>query len=469
MLETNLESEHVDEDRKHAGRFWRETLWAFISSVTFVALFPVAVGAQTASPGALAPAQGAGFGTGVQTPLRFAGETAPENQVSLSMGASTFYDDNVLARNSDRLSDEAVSFNSNLNILRQTERVTIDFDYVPFFLLYRQIDQYDRLNHSANLSMTFRLTSRFSLGLHDTFSYQNGVYPSLTGEQILSGPASPTALNLSLVPPTVRTLSNSSGLDLTFTKSRRTSLTLSGGYNQQKFGSQMVAGEELYNSRGFSGGLQYQYRVTEHTSFGLLLLHQDSTFRGGEILGNNLRSQIESVYISVESRLSPTLSVTIFGGPQYVRTIGGSAPGAGTTGQFQGAAGGSITKEVHKTAFDLSAQRTVTSGGGLYTQVIGTTANFGVRRRLVGRWEAAMHGGGARADASLFQIAHGRTDSLTGGIDFSRPLRGGSVFRISYVTMHQLSGGTLPISADFDRNMVTISFDYRLRAIPLGR
>lgn len=432
-------------------------------------MFPVGLAAQTAPPVSGAPPQASVYGTGVRTPLQFAGETAPENQVSLSMGASPFYDDNVLASNSDRLSDEAVSLNSDLNISRQTERTTINFDYVPFFVLYRQIDQYDRLNHSANLSMAFRLTSRFTLGLNDAFSYENGVYPSLTGQGILSGTASPTALNQMIFAPTTRTLSNMPGLDLTFVKSRRTSLTLSGGYNQRKFGGQSGANQPLYNSSGMSGSLQYQYRVTDHTNFGLLILHQDTTYQGGGILGSRQRSQIESTFLSVGSRLSPTVNVTVFGGPQYLRVIGGSAAGAGTTGQFQGAGGGSITKEVRKTALNLSLQRSVSDGGGLYTSVINNNATFGVRRRLVGRWEANWQGGAARVDASLFQIAHGRTDSLTGGIDFSRPLGGGSVFRISYVTMHQLSSGTLPILADFDRNVVTLSFDYRLKAIPLGR
>jgi hypothetical protein len=387
------------------------------------------------------------------------------------MGASALYDDNIFQNNLERLSDEAVSLSSQFNIMRQTEHVTINFGYMPFFLLYWRNSQFDRLNHSANLSMNFQLTPRFSLGLHDTFSYLNGAYPSLTlsGQQILSGPTSPTALNQSIFTPTVRTLSNSSGLDLTFTKSRRTSLTLSGGYNQQKFGTTAVAGQQLYGSSGLSGGLQYQYRITEHTSFGLLLLHQDSTFRGGDVFGSSLRSQSESAFVSLATRMSPTVTLTIFGGPQYVHTIGQSSAGASIAGQFLGAGGGSITKEVQKTAFDLSVQRTITSGNGLYTLVIATTASFGVRRGLVGRWEAAMHGGAARADASLSQFAHGRTDSLTGGIDFSRPLRGGSVFRISYETIHQLSKGALPISADFDRNQVTIGFDYQLKAISLGR
>jgi hypothetical protein len=465
MLEKNLESKYRIGERQYAGRSWRKSLWLVMSSVTFVALFPFGLWAQAGS----SPAQAGGFGTGAQTPLRFGGESAPNNQVSLSMGASTLYDDNVFSIGSQRVSDEAVSLSSQLNMMRQTEHVTINFGYTPFFMLYRQNSQFDRLNHAASLSMNFQLTPRFSLGLQDTFSYLDGIYPTLTGQEILSGSASPTALNQAIVPPTARTLSNTGGMNLTFTKTRRTSLTLSGGYTQQKFGSQAIAGQQLYSSRGFSGGLQYQYRVTEHTNFGLLLLHQDSTYTGGEVFGNRLRSQSESAFLSIGSHLSNSVSVTIFGGPQYVRTIGATVPGAGIAGKFLGAGGGSITKEVHKTALNLSVQRTVSSGGGLYAEVVQTSADFGVRRRLVGQWEAGVHGMGARVDTSLFQGTPGNTESLTGGIDFSRPLRGGSALRISYENMHQLSGGTLPISADFLRNEVTISFDFRLKAIPLGQ
>jgi hypothetical protein len=384
------------------------------------------------------------------------------------LGVSTFYNDNILQRNSQRLSDEAVSFESHLTLSRQTENLTISFDYLPYFLLYRQVTQFDRLNHNADLNLAYRLGSHFNLGLHDTFSYQNGVFQSLTGQQIMSGLGSPTALNQTILPYTIRTLSNSSGLDLTYVKSHRTSLTLTGGYNQQKFGNQVVAGQPLYNSWGVSGGFQYQYLVTEHSSFGLLLLHQDSTFSGGKVLGNNLRFQMESAVVSVGSRLSPTVTVTIFGGPEYVRIIGPSAAGAGIAGQFQPTGGGSITKEVRKTALDLSVQRSVSGSGGLYALVKSTTGSFGVRRRLVGRWEASLQGGAARADTSLLQFASGRTDALTGIFGLDRPLSRDATLRVSYETMHQLSRGA-QVSANFDRNQVTISFDYQLKAIPLGR
>jgi hypothetical protein len=142
---------------------------------------------------------------------------------------------------------------------------------------------------------------------------------------------------------------------------------------------------------------------------------------------------------------------------------------AGVAKGFYGSGGGSITKEVRKTALTFSAQRAVSDGGGLYTSVISTSAILGVRRRLVGRWEADLHGGAARADTSLSQLTNEKSDALTGGIDFMRPLRNGSLLHISYATMHELNTSALPVFRGFDRNQVSIGFDYRLKTTPLGR
>jgi hypothetical protein len=386
----------------------------------------------------------------------------------LSLGVSGLYDDNVFARNSLRAGDEAVFFDSRLGITRQTKRLTATFDYTPFYPLYRRFDQFDRLSHAADLGLTYRLTSNFFLGLRDTFSYEYGAYPSLTGQPIFSGPGSPTALNQSILPYTTRALANVSGLDLTYVKSRRTSLTLSGGYNQRKFSSHKT-GQPLYNSNGENGGLTYQYRVTEQTSLGLLLLHQDYTYRGGAVFGNVLRSQIESTFLSVGSLLSPSVSVTVFGGPQYIRTVGHVSAASGISGHFQGGGGGSITKQLRATALNLSFQRIISDSGGLYTDVTFTNAVLGVRRRLAGRWEAYWQGGGARVDTSLFSFATGRTSGLTSSFGIDRPFSRGSMFHISYDTTHQLSKGNLPIGANFDRNRVMAGIDYQLKAIPLGR
>ena len=87
----------------------------------------------------------------------------------------------------------------------------------------------------------------------------------------------------------------------------------------------------------------------------------------------------------------------------------------------------------------------------------------------MGHWETDLHGGASRSDASLFQNVNGKIDTLVGGIVFSRPLGGGAVFHASYDTIHQLSKGTLPVSASLDRNQVAIGFDYQFKPLPLGR
>jgi len=449
-------------------RIWGEARRTLFCSLTFAALFPLALMAQTTLPVTSATPEAAIYGTGIQAPLRFEGESLPGNQVSFSAGTSAFYDDNVLARNSERLSDEAVSFDSHIGIARHSENLMLSFDYTPYFVLYRQINQYDRANHAGNLNLAYRLTSRVVLGLHDIISYQNGLYPTLTGDQILSGAPSPTALDQGIVPYTVRTLSNAAGLDLTFVKSPRTSLTFSGGYNEVKYGSQ-TANQPLYNGNGFSGGVTLQHRATEHTSFGLILLHQDNTYQGGQVFGYRLRSQIESTLLSVGSRLSPTVAVAVFGGPQFVRTVGQAPAEGGIEGNLQAAGGGSITKEVRKTALNLSLRRAVSGSGGLYTTVKNTNATFGVRRQLIGRWEADFHAGAAQQDASLFKLGNGRTDGLVGGINISRPVLHGSMFHIAYDSMHELSRGNLPIFANFDRNQIAVGIDYQFKALPLGR
>jgi hypothetical protein len=468
MLKENLDLECDSEEGRSAAGFWTEALRALISSLAFVTLLPAGLAAQAASSTAMGAPQATVYGGGFQSPLQFAGQSAPVNQVSLSLGTSFFYDDNVLAMGSYGVGDEAFSCNSTLGITRQTEHLTASFNYTPFFLFYRTFNQFDRLNHTGGLNLGYKLTSRVILGLHDSASYQTGDYASLAEPQLLAGPPSPTALNQVVIPYTTRTLYNLAGLDLTFAKSQRTSLAFSADYNQSKFGQQTAA-QSLYSGNGVSGGLTFQYRVTEHTSFGTLLLHQDSTYKGGQVFGDRLRTQVESAVLSVASRLSPTVSVTVFGGPQYVRTIGAVSLGASLAGNFQPSGGGSITKQVRKTALDLSFQRSVSSSAGLYASAINTTATLEVRQRLVGRWEADLQGGASQIDTSLFRLTNEKTDALNGGITIDRPVSRGSVFHISYFTWHQTSSGNLPNPFNLGRNQVAVGIDYQFKALPLGR
>ncbi len=468
MRDTNLESGLTGRDWKLKCRCGRENLRAFKFLAAVIVLFPLSLAAQTTSSSAASSDRGSGYGTSVNHALQFAGENTPENLVSLGFGAAGFYDDNVLSTNVDRVGDEALSLSPHFGVSRQTENLSLNFNYTPFFLLYRQLSKFDQFNQSANLDLTFRLAPRFILGLRDSFGFRYGDYPSLYGAPITSGPISPTDLNQLITPFTARILSNMTGLDLTFVKSRRTSFTFSGGYNLGRYGNESGVSGALYDYKGEFGSVQFNYRATEHTTLGLSVVHADSIYNAGADFYQ--RAQTESAFFSVESQLSPTLSVTANGGPQYVHSPGQSPAEGGLQEGIYGAGGGSITKEARKTALTVSFQRSASDAGGLYATVISNTAMFGARRRLVGLWQTGLHGGVGQVHDLVSQGATNyKTDYLVVGIDFRRPIRNRSDFHISYDTMHEMYKGALPAFYGFDRNQVTVGVDFQLKGISLGQ
>ena len=333
--------------------------------------------AQTAS----SPSAVGGLATGVQTPLKFGGASAPSSLASFNLGVSTLYDDNIYQNNLERVGDEELSINSQARIVRQTAGTNLDFDYAPFFNLYRQHSEFNQVNQAASLSFTSALSSRWTLGLHDRFSYINGAYPTLGNQQIPAGPPSPTALNEAVLTPTVRTLSDAGGADLTFSESNRTSLTLSGTYNQQKFSGQTAANQQLYSSRAFSGGVQYQYRVTERTNLGVTVLHQDSTFSGGEIFGSNLRTQTERCFLRWGQRSPPAFRLRFLADRITFTRLAVSCPGRRSQANFACRRWqhhqGSSPDRLQSCRGEIAS-----SGGGLYPETVQTTASLGVRRRL---------------------------------------------------------------------------------------
>ena len=272
MLEKNFEFRQFGRKRKSADRNQYAALGVIACCLLLAALFPIPAAAQSASQSALAPVQGAAYGTGMQTPLRYDGEQVLENAAALTVGASAFYDDNVQATNANRVADEALSLNANFAVQKQSSHLTFNFDYQPFFLIYRQTSGYDRLNHAANVNLAYRLSPRVILGLHDVFTFENGVLPSLSGQSLAGGPLPPNGLNQGIFPYTTRTLTNTGGAALTFVKSRRHSFTFSADYNQLELGSSSGSGGAgpLYNGLGVSAGLEYQYRITDHITFGVL-------------------------------------------------------------------------------------------------------------------------------------------------------------------------------------------------------
>jgi hypothetical protein len=234
---------------------------------------------------------------------------------------------------------------------------------------------------------------------------------------------------------------------------------------------QQVSGlGNLGNTEERQAGLLYQHRISPHTSLGSNYLFEDIRF------GSDSRTLVHSAFLSYAQQVSPSLTVSVFGGPQYSRlhevVILPVGPFRFQIPVFQAgwnwAIGGTLTKRLDKTAFELSVQRQVSSGGGLLGAVVGSSVGASVRRRLPGRWDAGWSAGYA-INRSLGTFFQGRYQSLTAGTGFEHSLTEKLSVRVGYDFLYQRGSGQSSLFGNLDRDLLSVQLSYQFRQIALGR
>jgi hypothetical protein len=444
--------------------------------IFFVFLMPLSLWAQAPASSSSSPKGPTPYGNGEQPTLSYAGETLPRNLLYLSLDSETIYDDNVLNTNKLRKGDVGFGLGPRLATLHRRKHLDFGFDYHPYFMLYHRTPQYNRLDQSLGLDLNYRYSPRLGLRLRDSFSYQTGIYQPRSSEEFIPGLGSPTSLNGSVFTPLARERMNQARLDVIYQKSGRTTFMLFGDLEQRQFKGQAAGGGNLYDTQGRMGGLDSVYRLTAHTSLGALYLFQRMTF------GETSRTIAHSVLPSFAWQVSPGVALEFFGGPQYARVrdrlrlvipLGPGVDLIFTQNLFRtewhGAGGGSLSKRSDKTAFQISAQRIVTDGGGLLTSVTNSTVNVELRRRLMRRWEAVWGLSATRLDALGARFAHSRLSNQTASFALEHSLARSLRARLAYNAIRQRHSGPALLFADFDANRVSFGLYYQLKKIPLGR
>lgn len=424
------------------------------------------------------------FGNGVQPQLTYAGTVAPSNLISFSVSTETGYDSNIGNLGEQPVGGAFLSLGPNIGVARRGEHLSIDLDYNPRYLFYPGQEQYDNLNQALSLGVSYRFGPRLTLEVRDSFRSQSGNFqPGLSNSSsTIPSLGPPTTLNQTVYTGFVPQQNNAVRADVIYQMSRRTSFTLFGGYDQLHFTGQPTEGQQLFDTRGTSGGLQYAYRLSEHTTLGVLYLYQNFNFAGNQsVIGAQSRIATHSVLASFAWQLSPSVALSVFGGPQYIPSEeyfvpSPTLPGGGVTvanplfrSQWNEAAGGRLTKQAEKTAFNLMVQRSVTDGGGLLTAVTSSSLGVGARRKLRRGWDASLNVTCALTDGiTLPSLPRNNMSSETATFALDHPLSETLTARFSYTFTHQSNIALLPVAATFDRSRVSLSFTYRAKSIPLG-
>jgi hypothetical protein len=411
------------------------------------------------------------YGNGEKAGLNYSGTTPLRNILMLGLNMGSEYNDNVLGSNQQRVGDVDFLIGPSLSLRREGTRLSLALSYQPNFRIYRKAFEPNAVDQALVFDGNYRVTSRFAFRARTSASYTTGILQPSQNEEFLAGLGAPSSLNQTVFTPTARQLGISSRIDASYQASAHDSIDLFLSQSTLDFRQQISTGGSLQNTIDRDAGLLYQHRLTRHITLGSNYLLQDIRF------GANSRTRVHSAFFSYAQQLSRSVTVSVFGGPQYLRNHDLFLLPLGpftleipiNEATWHWAMGGTLTKQIDKSAFQLTAQHQVSNGGGLIGAVVSTSASASLRQRLPGRWDATWSGGYAKNSSLSLGTFASDYQSETAGIAFEHPVTEKIGFRIAYNFLRQRGTGQSLLLGSFDRDLLSVQFSYRFHQIALGR
>ena len=411
------------------------------------------------------------YGDGEKAGLNYAGTSPPRNILVFGLQMGSSYDDNILGNNQQRVGDVDFLFGPSLNVRREGQRLNLAVSYQPHFRIYRRASELNVVDQMLGFDAAYRASSRLSFRARTSAFYTTGIFQPSLNEEFLPGLGSPSSLNVTVFTATARQLTWSSRIDASYQASARDSIGLFVGQLTLNFRQQMSSTGSLQNTDQKDAGLVYKHRLGPHTTLGIVYQYQDISF------GSDSRALVHSAFFSYAQQVSPNLTLSIFGGPQYSHLHEVIAIPLGPSmlqipvflATWTWALGGTLTKQLDKTAFQLTAQHQVSDGGGLLGAVVSSSVGGSVRRRLPGRWDAIWNAAYADNRSLDSTSSRGAYQSLPAGVGLERPLTEKLSVRVGYAFIHQRGTGQSQRFGNFDRDLWSVQFSYRFHEIALGR
>jgi hypothetical protein len=241
---------------------------------------------------------------------------------------------------------------------------------------------------------------------------------------------------------------------------RRSSVKFSGGYS---FTDYLSNSEGLFNSRQASSQAGYSYQISRKNIIGVQYGYRD--FQFVPAVQSVVTNSAQFVF---ERHFSDHVDLVLGGGPERIVTIGTS-----TKSQINATVQASLGYRRRKSHLDISYNRMVTSGSGVYAGGISDTAMVSFARRLSRSWDATLSGSYAKASGlgvSSFGIQLPENRYWLAGMTVHRRLgRSLSAFvnyQFNYDTFLSCSGLN-SCGPGVNRNIMLVGFDWSIHPVHL--
>lgn len=432
-------------------------------------LMPVGVKAQQPQPVAASEDTSADYSAPLSLPvtlngqggsLAFQSQRPTESYLSAGVGFVGSYTDNALLTESNRLNNFSYQVQPHIAWSEITPKLTWNLGLNGGLIFNNDLGAQSQAEENVNVDANWRLTEHVSLALLDTFGNTTGLF-SLIGSQTQGTGVGVVehSNNSLLVPPAQRTLSNESQAALTDQVGPNSLIGVRGTYSLADYpqSSQSVQFGTLYDTHAYSAEAFYDWRFAARQWLGV-------TIRGQrfETLPSIATTDVGSLLLYYSVAPTPTLTLTLFGGPEYANTPPTAAAAAlGLNGQsrfWTSSEGATLNWQALRTSASVSFVRQVNDGGGLASAVTLESVSATLRQQLSSHQNEVQFSVGNSWSDPLLSGAN--VEGLSASVLFQQRLARTFVMQFGYSWQRQdlLSTGT---PAEANREWFSVSYDFR--------
>jgi hypothetical protein len=403
-----------------------------------------------------APVSGEGYSMG------FTSETR-SNFLRGGLVFTTAYDSDVtVGTNGQPVGDESYSIWPTISLDETRSRFHLTLSYSPGYTFYQNTSSLNSANQNFAVGFKYRLSPHVTLSLRDSFQKTSSILNQANpgSENTVSG--SVFVPNDSVIAPIADVLTNNANATLSYQFSANGMIGASGNFtNLHYLNATQVTG--LFDSSSRGGSAFYNHRLSRMHYIGATYQYQ--TFFS-YLSGGQSETQTQSILLFYTLYFKPTLSLSLFGGPQYSNT---QQLGLPSSQSWSPADGASFGWQGKVTSAAVSYSQAISGGGGLVGAVHYYGISASVRRQFTRTLSAAISAN--YANNQVLDALPGYNNSghtVSGNASLQRQIGRNLNAGVQYTRVHQSYNDVPALSLTPDHNRVAGTISYQFSR-PLGR
>jgi hypothetical protein len=425
-----------------------------------------------ASSGAEAAATGpGGGGGGMATPAPVSGEgysmgyTSETRSNYLRGGVvfTTAYDSDVtVGTNGQPVGDESYSIWPTIALDETRSRFHLTLSYSPGYTFYQNTSSLNAANQNFAVGFKYRLSPHVTLSLRDSFQKTSSILNQANPDAGSSVSGAIFVPNNSVIAPIADVLTNNANATLSYQFSANGMIGASGTFTNLHYPNQaQVPG--LFDSSSMGGSAFYNHRLSKMNYIGATYQYQ--TFFS-YLTGGQSETQTQSILLFYTLYFKPTLSLSLFGGPQYSNT---QQLGLPSSQSWSPADGASFGWQGKLTSAAVSYSQAISGGGGLVGAVHYYGVSASVRQQITRTLNASISAN--YANNQVLDALPGYNNSghtVSGNASLQRQIGRNLNAGLQYTRVHQTYNDVPAISVVPDHNRIAGTISYQFSR-PLGR